>query len=401
MDLARKVGAPIIGINDSGGARIQEGAMALNAFGEVFNRNIQCSGVIPQISIILGPCAGGAVYSAALTDFIFMVDGISKMFITGPQVIKAVTREDVSAEKLGGAETHNKISGCAHFLAKSEAECMTQVKKLLTFLPQNYSVKPPQNQETVVEPNHVDELLSIVPVDGVQVYDIRNVISKLVDNSDFLEIQKLFAQNIVIGFARFNGRTVGIAANQPLVGAGALDCDASDKLARFIRFCDAFNIPLVNLVDVPGFQPGLTQEYKGIIRHGAKILYAFAEATVPKIAIILRKAYGGAYAAMGGRSLGADAVLAWPSAEIAVMGPEGAVNILYRGMINNSGDKEKEEKINQYRTDYTSPYIAAAAGMVDDIINPLDTRKKIIQVLESLADKNQMRHNKKHGNMPL
>ncbi len=404
MDLALKAGAPIIGINDSGGARIQEGVFALNAFGEVFYRNVLCSGVIPQISIMVGPCAGGAVYSSALTDFIFMVDGISRMFITGPQVVKSLTGEEVSSEILGGADTHNKISGCAHFLSLNETQCMEQVKKLLVFLPQKYlNSIPEENAGRVIEPKNTHELMSIVPVDSTQVYDIRDVITRLIDNNDFFEVQEYFSPNIVIGFAKLNGKSVGVFANQPMVGAGAIDCDASDKAARFIRFCDSFNIPLITIVDVPGFLPGKVQEHMGIIRHGAKLLYAYAEATVPKISIILRKAYGGAYVAMGGRSLGADAVFAWPSAEIAVMGPEGAINILYRDLTVQSNNKEPElaGRIVDYRTKYTNPYIAAAGGVIDDIIHPQETRKKIIQVLDSLVNKREKRPEKKHGNMPL
>jgi propionyl-CoA carboxylase beta chain len=401
MDLAIKIGAPVIGINDSGGARIQEGVNALSGYGEIFFRNTISSGVIPQISIIAGPCAGGAVYSPALTDFVFMIKGTSKAFITGPQVIKAVTYEEVTPEQLGGAMAHNKTSGCAHFMASDEEDCMIQVKKLLSFLPQSNLKEPPRVEP--VENHREEELTDILPATSKQHYDVRDIIKRVVDSGELFEVHQYFARNVVAGFARIRGSSVGIAANQPKFLAGCLDINSADKLSRFVRFCDSFNIPLVTFVDVPGFLPGTGQEYGGIIRHGAKILYAYAEATVPKITIILRKAYGGAYIAMCSRSLRADAIFAWPTAEIAVMGPEGAANIVYRSEIERAADPEtmKAEKIELYREKYSNPYIAAARGMIDDVIDPRDTRKKIIQSLEMLATKREGRPKKKHGNIPL
>jgi propionyl-CoA carboxylase beta chain len=401
MDLALKAGAPVIGINDSGGARIQEGVNALSAYGEIFYRNTISSGVIPQISIIAGPCAGGAVYSPALTDFVFMIKGTSKMFITGPQVIKAVTYEDVSAEDLGGAMAHNKTSGVAHFVAKDEADGIQQVRKLLSFIPQNNSQEPPV--ERVIEPANGEEIISVLPPNSNQYYDVRNVIKRVVDGGELFEVQQYYAQNVVVGFARLNGRSIGIVANQPKYLAGCLDINSSDKLARFVRFCDAFGIPLVTFVDVPGFLPGKMQEHGGIIRHGAKILYAYSAAVVPKIAVILRKAYGGAYVAMCSRSLRADLVFAWPTAEIAVMGPDGAANIVYRNEIEQAEDPQKvrAEKIAEYREKYANPYIAAAQGMVDDVIDPRETRKRLIRGMETLIAKSESLPKRRHGNMPL
>ncbi|MGB9904669.1 MAG: acyl-CoA carboxylase subunit beta [Desulfotomaculales bacterium] len=402
LDLAMKNGAPVIGLNDSGGARIQEGVDALDGYGNIFFRNTLASGVIPQISVIMGPCAGGAVYSPALTDFIFMVEGISQMFITGPQVIKAVTGEEVTMEELGGAYTHNQKSGVAHFLAKDEAECMAMIKKLLAFLPSNNREKPPlaEPREPAGDPQ---ELRRIVPSESYLSYDIKDVIRMVVDGGDFFEVQPLYALNAVIGFARFDGQAVGIVANQPNYLAGCLDINASDKIARFVRFCDCFNIPLVTFTDVPGYLPGTEQEYGGIIRHGAKILYAYSEATVPKITIILRKAYGGAYIAMCGSALRADVSYAWPTAEVAVMGPEGAVNIIYRNEITRAENPEETKKklVAEYRAKFANPYISCARGYVDDVIDPADTRKKIIEALKMLAGKRVNGPAKKHGNFPV
>jgi methylmalonyl-CoA decarboxylase subunit alpha len=402
MDLAMKNGAPLLGINDSGGARIQEGVYALNGYGNIFFRNTMASGLIPQMSIILGPSAGGAVYSPAITDFVFMVSGISQMFITGPQVVKAVTGEEVSSQALGGAEPHNSISGVAHFKSVSEEECFEKVKRLLSFLPDNniddapvFAVKEPEIP--------ADDLLELVPENPNRPYDVKEVIKRVVDGSDFFEVHQDFAKNAVVGFARLAGSSVGIIANQPMVLAGCLDIDSSDKIARFVRFCDAFNIPLVTFVDVPGYLPGVKQEHGGIIRHGAKVLYAYSEATVPKISIILRKAYGGAYIAMSSFSIGGDLALAWPSAEIAVMGPEGAVNIVNRKEIEQAENpaQVRQEKIDQYREKYASPYIAAARGWVDEVIDPRETRYHIIRNLEMLQTKQVERPAKKHGNIPL
>ncbi|NLY43833.1 MAG: methylmalonyl-CoA carboxyltransferase [Clostridiaceae bacterium] len=403
MDMAMKMGAPIIGINDSGGARIQEGIDALSGFGEIFYRNTLASGVIPQISIIMGPCAGGAVYSPAITDFIFMVDKTSQMFITGPQVIKAVTGEDVTFEELGGAMTHNSKSGVAHFISANDQECIQKVKELLSYLPSNNLEDAPA-YDTNDDLNRLSEKLSsIVPDDSNKAYDMKEVIAEVVDNGEFFEVQPHFAMNIIVGFARMNGRTVGIIANQPKYLAGALDVDSSDKAARFIRFCDCFNIPLITFTDVPGYLPGVSQEHAGIIRHGAKLLYAYSEATVPKVNVIIRKAYGGAYIAMSSKHLGADAVFAWPTAEIAVMGPEGAANIIFRKEIANSADpiKTRTEKIQEYRDKFSNPYIAAARGYVDDVIEPDSTRPRIIAALEMLAGKRENRPAKKHGNIPV
>ncbi|MDK2855579.1 MAG: methylmalonyl-CoA decarboxylase subunit alpha [Bacillota bacterium] len=402
MDLALKTGAPLIGINDSGGARIQEGVDALSGYGQIFFRNTIASGVIPQLSIIMGPCAGGAVYSPALTDFIFMVQG-ANMFITGPQVIKAVTGEEVSAEELGGALTHNRTSGVAHFMAANEDECFHQVRTLLSYLPSNNLEAPPRVESGDPVTRADLSLREIVPPEANRAYDMRDVITRVVDNGIFFETQSQYAPNILTGFARINGYSIGIIANQPRVLAGCLDINASDKAARFIRFCDAFNIPVVNFVDVPGFLPGTNQEYGGIIRHGAKMLYAYSEATVPKITVIVRKAYGGAYLAMCSRDLGADQVFAWPGAEIAVMGPEGAANIIFRKEIENSADPQatREEKINEYRERFANPYIAAARGYLDDVIDPAETRPRLACALEALASKRESRPAKKHGNIPV
>jgi len=403
MDMAVKMGAPFISINDSGGARIEEGIDALSGFGDIFYRNTLASGVIPQISVIMGPCAGGAVYSPAITDFIFMVENTSQMFITGPQVIKAVTGEDVTFEKLGGAETHNAVSGVAHFKCANEDECIDQIKRLISFLPDNNLSGAPV-YTTGDDLNRLcEDFDTIIPEGANKPYDIRDIILKVVDNNDFMEIQKYYAQNIVIGLGRINGRTVGIVANQPKVMAGSLDVNSSDKAARFVRFCDAFNIPLVTFTDVPGYLPGVGQEHNGVIRHGAKLLYAFSEATVPKINIILRKAYGGAYIAMNSKHLGADMVFAWPTAEIAVMGPEGAANIIFRKEISNADDPVamRNQKIEEYRSKFSNPYVAAARGYVDDVIEPSTTRIRIINALEMLASKRENRPAKKHGNIPL
>ncbi len=402
MDLAARNGAPFIGITDSGGARIQEGVMSLDGYGNIFYRNTINSGVIPQISVIMGPSAGGAVYSPALTDFVFMVDKTSYMFITGPQVIKAVTGEDVSPEKLGGAATHNETSGVAHFRAKDEQECFAKLRKLLSYLPSNNLNDPPLADP--LEPLlPAEDLSRLVPDDANKPYDVVEVITRIVDGSEFFQVHEHFAKNAVVGFGRLGGRSVGIIANQPKFMAGCLDINSSDKIARFVRFCDCFNIPLITFVDVPGYLPGVHQEYGGIIRHGAKILYAYSEATVPQISVILRKAYGGAYIAMNCRALGADFAFAWPTAEIAVMGPEGATNIIYRREIENS-DKPEEmraQKVNEYRERYANPYIAAARGWVDDVIEPVETRRYLLAALESLKDKYEERPRKKHGNFPV
>ena len=401
--MAVEMGAPIIGINDSGGARIQEGIDALSGFGEIFYRNTLSSGVIPQISIIMGPCAGGAVYSPAITDFIFMVDKTSQMFITGPQVIKAVTGEDVSFEELGGANAHNTKSGVAHFNCKDEKDCIERVKKLLSYIPSN-NLSDPEVYETTDDLNRLsDKLSTIVPDDSNKSYDMMQVITEVVDNYEFFEVHKDYAKNIIVGFARMNGKTIGIIANQPKVQAGVLDVNSADKAARFIRFCDCFNIPIVTFTDVPGYMPGVSQEHSGIIRHGAKLLYAYSEATVPKVNVIIRKAYGGAYIAMSSKHLGADVVLAWPSAEIAVMGPEGAANIIFRKDISNADDPiaVREQKIEEYRQKFANPYVAASRGYVDDIIEPDSTRPRIISALEMLAGKKEARPAKKHGNIPL
>ena len=395
MDLAMKMGAPVIGINDSGGARIQEAVDALSGYAGIFFRNTAASGVIPQISVIMGPCAGGAVYSPAITDFIYMVKNTSQMFITGPAVIKSVTAEEVTAEELGGAMTHNTRSGVAHFAAENEEDCIRQIRYLLSFLPSNNMEDAPI-VETGDDPNRQDESLNtVVPDNPNAPYDMKDVIRSIVDNGEFYEVHEHFATNIITCFARFDGRSVGIIANQPSVMAGCLDVDASDKSARFIRFCDAFNLPLVNLVDVPGFLPGVDQEHNGIIRHGAKMLYAYSEATVPKVTLITRKAYGGSYIAMCCRELGADQVMAWPSAEIAVMGPAGAANIIFRK------DPDKEQKTAEYVDEFATPYKAAERGYADMVIEPKESRPYIITALNALASKREVGPSKKHGNIPL
>lgn len=403
MDMAVKMGAPFISINDSGGARIEEGIDALSGYGEIFFRNTLASGVIPQISVIMGPCAGGAVYSPAITDFVFMVEKSSYMFITGPQVIKAVTGEDVTFETLGGADVHNAKSGVAHFKSANEEECINDIKRLISFLPDNNLSDMPAYEVTDDVNRIIEEFCEIIPDNANKPYDIKDVIEKIVDNGDYFEIQKHFAQNIVIGFGRLNGSTVGILANQPKIMAGVLDVNSADKGARFIRFCDAFNIPIITLTDTAGYLPGTGQEYSGVIRHGAKLLYAFSEATVPKINIIVRKAYGGAYIAMNSKHLGADMVFAWPSAEIAVMGPDGAANIIFRKEISGAEDPvtARNQKIEEYRDKFSNPYVAAARGYVDDVIDPATTRIRLINTLDMLAGKRENRPSKKHGNIPL
>ncbi|MCL5056819.1 MAG: methylmalonyl-CoA carboxyltransferase [Actinobacteria bacterium] len=402
LDSAMKVGAPVIGLNDSGGARIQEGVDALNGYGEIFFRNTRASGVIPQISVILGPCAGGAVYSPALTDFIVMVKNTSQMFITGPQVIKAVTGEEVSMEVLGGAMTHNQTSGVAHFAAEDEKDCIALIRQLVGFLPSNYMESAPSFPAR--EPaGGSGDLLGIIPDSPHISYDVKKVIALVVDGGEFLEVQPHFAKNAVVGFARINGNSVGIIANQPDFLAGCLDINASDKISRFVRFCDCFNLPVITFMDVPGFLPGTSQEYGGIIRHGAKMLFAYSEATVPKVTIILRKAYGGAYLAMCSSSLRADNVFAWPTAEIAVMGPEGAVNIIHKKEIDSAENPAaaRMKLTSEYREKFANPYIACVRGYVDDVIDPRDTRKKIIETLDMLSTKEEEVPRRKHGNIPL
>ncbi len=403
MDMALKMGAPVIGMNDSGGARIQEGINALAGFGDIFYRNTKCSGVIPQISVIMGPCAGGAVYSPALTDFVFMVEKTSQMFITGPQVIKAVTGEDVTLEELGGADAQAEKSGVAHFTSATDEECLAKIRKLLSYLPSNNLEEAPFDVPTDEINRLSEKLTTIVPDDPNKAYDMKAVIAEITDKGEFFEIMEKFAKNIIIGFAKMNGATVGIVANQPSQKAGALDVDAADKAARFIRFCDCFNIPLITFTDVPGYLPGVSQEHSGIIRHGAKLLYAYSEATVPKINVIVRKAYGGAYIAMSSKHLGADAVMAWPTAEIAVMGPEGAANIIFKDDIKNSDNPAatRQEKIQEYRERLANPYEAAKYGYVDDVIEPDSTRPRIIAALEMLASKRESAPSKKHGNIPV
>ncbi len=401
LDMALKVGAPVIGICDSGGARIQEGVDALDGYGQIFYRNTIASGVIPQISVIMGPCAGGAVYSPALTDFIMMVSGTSQMFITGPLVIKAVTGEDVSMEALGGAATHNQVSGVAHFMANNEEECIAQIKSLISYLPLNNLDEPPAYDP--VEPAVDKEALAdIIPVDPNKGYDVRDVINAVVDANSFFEVHQYYATNGVVGFARINGQSVGIIANQPKVLAGCLDINVSDKISRHIRFCDCFNLPIVTFMDVPGYLPGVQQEYGGIIRHGAKLLYSYSEATVPKITIITRKGYGGSYLAMCASALRADTVYAWPTAEIAVMGPEGAVNVINRKEIAEAENPAEMRKklVQDYRDRFANPYIAAARGYVQDVIDPRETREKIISALSDLSTKRESRPRKKHGNIP-
>jgi len=403
MDLAAKNGAPVIGLDDSGGARIQEGVVSLGAYADIFLRNTLSSGVIPQISAIMGPCAGGAVYSPAITDFIVMVKGTSHMFITGPSVIKTVTREEVTFEELGGAKTHNTISGVAHFAAEDEEDCMRILRELFSYIPQNNMEDPPLLTPSD-DPLRMDEELdSMVPDSPTKPYDMKEIIRRIVDHGHFLEVHEHWAQNIVIGFARLNGRSVGIVAQQPAVLAGVLNIDSSDKAARFVRFCDCFNIPIITFVDVPGFLPGVAQEHGGIIRHGAKLLYAYCEATVPKITIITRKAYGGAYVVMSSKHIRGDISYAWPTAEIAVMGPGGAVNIIFRKEITAAEDSEAErERLSQeYRESFSHPYVAASRGYIDDVIEPRETRPRLIEALETLQNKRDRNPPKKHGNMPL
>ncbi len=403
MDMAMKNGAPVIGLNDSGGARIQEGVVSLGGYADIFLRNTLASGVIPQISLIMGPCAGGAVYSPAITDFIIMVDQTSYMFITGPEVVKTVTHEDVTFETLGGAYTHARKSGVAHFVAKSEEDALFIAQQLLTYIPQNNLEDPPYTP-ALDDPMRQDkDLDDIIPDNPNKPYDMKEVIKRVVDDGIFFEVHEHFAQNIIVGFARMGGRSVGIVAQQPLVLAGVLDIDASVKAARFVRFCDAFNIPLIVFEDVPGFMPGTDQEHGGIIRHGAKLLFAFAEATVPKITVITRKSYGGAYCVMNSRHIRADLVFAWPSAEIAVMGPDGAVNIIYRRQLAQADDPvaEKARLVEEYRQKFANPYVAASWGFVDDVIIPHETRPRLINALEMLRNKRDTNPWKKHGNIPL
>ncbi|MGE0786836.1 MAG: acyl-CoA carboxylase subunit beta [Sandaracinaceae bacterium] len=403
MDLAMRVGAPVIGLNDSGGARIQEGVESLAGYAEIFQRNVLASGVVPQISAIMGPCAGGAVYSPALTDFIFMVQGSSYMFITGPEVIKTVTHEEVSKEELGGARTHNERSGVAHFACEDDPMCLGEVRELLSFLPSNNHEDPPARECTDPIDRVEPELDTLVPRDPMKPYDIKGVIERVVDDGDFFEVQPHFAMNIVIGFARLGGRTVGVVANQPMILAGCLDIDASVKAARFVRFCDCFNVPLLTLVDVPGFLPGTAQEYGGIIKHGAKLLYAYAEATVPKVTLITRKAYGGAYDVMASKHLRGDLNFAYPTAEIAVMGPDGAVNIVYRNEIASAEDptRTKDRFVNEYRAKFANPYKAAELGFVDEVLYPRDTRARLVDAFTLLRDKRLENPPKKHDNLPL
>jgi acetyl-CoA carboxylase carboxyltransferase component len=403
MDLAAKNGAPVIGLLDSGGARIQEGIDSLVGYGEIFTRNTLYSGVIPQISVIMGPCAGGAVYSPAITDFVFMVKGTGQMYITGPAVIKTSTGEEIGFEELGGAMTHAVKTGNCHFVAENDKECLAMVQRLLGFIPQNNLEEPP------FEPNDDDvervdeELADIVPDNTAKSYDMMKIVLKIVDNSDFMEVHKEFARNLITGFAHVGGYSVGIVAQQPLVNAGAIDTDAADKGARFVRFCDCFNIPLITFVDVPGYLPGSDQEFKGVIRHGAKFLYAYAEATVPKVSVITRKAYGGAYIVMSSKSLRGDINYAWPTAEIAVLGPDAAVNIIFKKVIDkaDSPEKKRQELVDDFRAKFANPYVAAQRGYVDDVIDPRITRFKLIRALEMLQNKTDTNPAKKHGNIPL
>ena len=403
MDLAMKVGSPMVGIVDSGGARIQEGVDSLAGYGGIFLRNTMASGVIPQISVIVGPAAGGGVYSPAITDFVFIVEGMGQMFITGPDVVKAVTGEEVSLEELGGADAHATKSGVAHFTHPSEEESFREVRRLLDFFPSNNAADPPRREPQDDPARRSEELRDIVPEEPAKAYDVREVIQRLADNQEFMEVHTRYAPNIVVGFARLDGRAVGVVASQPLHLAGVLDINASIKGARFVRTCDAFNIPLLTLLDVPGFMPGVEQEHGGIIKHGAKLLYAYAEATVPKVSVILRKAYGGAYIVMSSKHLGGDINYSWPAAEIAVMGPEGAVNILYREAIRSSENPEetRAQRIEEYRDAMVNPYVAASRGYLDDVIDPAETRPKVIRALEMLQDKQSSLPPKKHGNIPL
>ena len=403
MDLALKVGVPLVGLNDSGGARIQEGVASLAGYADIFLRNTLASGVIPQISAVMGPCAGGAVYSPAITDFILMVEKSSYMFVTGPDVIKTVMHEEVTKEDLGGPMTHNAVSGDAHFITRNDPDCLALIRELLTFLPQNNREDPPRLETSDPVDRRDEALDTLVPVESDQPYDIKEIIHRVVDEGYFLEVHEHFAKNIVVGLARLGGQSVGIIANQPAVLAGCLDINASDKGARFVRFCDAFNIPLVTFEDVPGFLPGTHQEFGGIIRHGAKLLYAYAEATVPKLTVITRKAYGGAYCVMASKHIRTDVNYAYPTAEIAVMGPEGAVNIVYRRELQKAEDPEKlrREKVEEFRERFANPYIAAERGWVDAVIEPRDTRPKLIAALRQLETKRDTNPPKKHGNIPL
>lgn len=403
MDTAMKVGAPIIGLNDSGGARIQEGVVSLGGYAEIFLRNTLASGVIPQISAVMGPCAGGAVYSPALTDFIFMVEKKSYMFVTGPDVVKTVTHEDVTFEELGGAEVHSSKSGVAHFHYTDDKECLIGIRKLLEYIPQNNLEEVPRN-ETKDDRNRMDERLNeIIPDSPNLPYDMKEIIKSVLDDGDFFEVHSDYAQNLIVGFGRLDGKSIGIVAQQPMVLAGVLDIDSSKKGARFIRFCDAFNIPLVTFEDVPGFMPGIVQEHGGIIKEGAKLLYAYCEATVPKLTVITRKAYGGAYDVLSSKHIRGDINYAWPTAEIAVMGPEGAVNIIFKDEIKKGGDPEAIRKrlVSEYRKKFANPYIAAGRGYIDEVIEPKETRPKLIRALEMLESKRDKNPPKKHGNIPL
>jgi acetyl-CoA/propionyl-CoA carboxylase len=403
MEHALRVGAPLIGIIDSGGARIQEGVLSLDGYGDIFFHNTLASGSVPQITASIGPCAGGAVYSPAMTDFVIMVENVGQMFVTGPEVVKEVLSQDVSFEELGGARTHASKSGVAHFIARNEFECMDKIKKLLSYLPQNNTEAPPL-AETSDDPNRIDpNLVNILPENPYQQYDMKQIINSIVDSGEFMEVHELFAENIVIGFGRMNGRSVGIVANQPSYLAGALDINSSNKAARFIRFCDAYNIPIITLVDTPGYLPGADQEHNGIIRHGSKLLFAYCEATVPKITCIIGKAYGGAYIAMGSKNLRADINYAWPTAEIAVLGPEAAITIIHRKDLKQSPDAlaTKKKLAKEFRDKFANPYIAAEKGIIDVVIDPMETRPSIIRALESLADKRDIRPPKKHGNINL
>src|SRR5271170_4608763 len=405
METARKAGVPVVGLNDSGGARIQEGVMSLGGYGEVFFRNVALSGVVPQISLVLGPCAGGAVYSPAITDFVIMVRGTAQMFITGPDVIRAVTGEEVTFDQLGGADSHASISGVSHLTAESDAAALALARRLLSYLPLNNLEEAPSAPAAPPPHAAAAELASVVPEDSNAPYDVHAVIDRVVDVASFFEIQPAWAGNIVVGFARLDGHPVGVVANNPSVLAGTLDIPASTKAARFVRFCDAFNLPLLTFVDVPGFLPGVAQEHGGIIRHGAKLLYAYAEATVPKIAVITRKAYGGAYDVMSSKHIRCDVNLAWPGAEIAVMGPEGAINILFRKEIERVPPEaqaaERERRVQEYRAEFLNPYLAAELGYIDDVIDPAETRSRLVQGLRRLATKRDDRPARKHGNIPL
>ena len=402
MDMALKTGVPVIGLNDSGGARIQEGVVSLGGYAEIFFRNVICSGVIPQISAIMGPCAGGAVYSPAMTDFTLMVDKTSYMFITGPDVIKTVLNQDVSFEELGGAQLHNNKSGVAHFLAQDEKECLQQIQKLLSYIPSNNLEDPP-----LAKPRpplgKSDELNNILPDDPDRPYDMKEILTRILDGGELLETQSSYAPNILTGFARLNGHSIGVVANQPKFYAGTIDINSSVKGARFIRFCDAFNIPILTLEDVPGFLPGIDQEHNVIIRHGSKLLYAYCEATVPKLTVIIRKAYGGAYDVLGSKHIRADCNLAWPSAEIAVMGPEGAINVIFRNEIAEANDpnKTRQQLVLDYKDKFANPYIAAEKGYLDDVIEPSETRPVLIRYLEAVKNKREARPTRKHGNIPL